>query len=164
MVVFLNENIYCRMGIEILSFTIKDVYDNVTYLQVTCMINFYYQKWYLPSFYRCENRRIGNKKKQEFYNWHFLTSLSPPQSLGKAQTAAVKRDAEIGVAQVFLQNQPWYYALALSSLASHCFLVYLLMSLWDCINTLGKIFQILFRLRPQDKYRRTWASFLNVEC
>ena len=45
-----------RMGIEILSFTIKDVYDNVTYLQ----------------------------------------------SLGKAQTAAVKRDAEIGVAQVGL--------------------------------------------------------------
>ena len=44
-----------RMGIEILSFTIKDVYDNVTYLQ----------------------------------------------SLGKAQTAAVKRDAEIGVAQVY---------------------------------------------------------------
>merc|ERR1712154_553762 len=42
-----------RMGIEILSFTIKDVYGNVTYLQ----------------------------------------------SLGKAQTAAVKRDAEIGVAQ-----------------------------------------------------------------
>merc|ERR1719384_2270687 len=42
-----------RMGIEVLSFTIKDVYDNVTYLQ----------------------------------------------SLGKAQTAAVKRDAEIGVAQ-----------------------------------------------------------------
>merc|ERR1719431_2171293 len=42
-----------RMVIEILSFTIKDVYDNVTYLQ----------------------------------------------SLGKAQTAAVKRDAEIGVAQ-----------------------------------------------------------------
>merc|ERR1719158_2374819 len=42
-----------KMGIEILSFTIKDVYDNVDYLQ----------------------------------------------SLGKAQTAAVKRDAEIGVAQ-----------------------------------------------------------------
>merc|ERR1719445_2125588 len=42
-----------RMGIEILSFTIKDVYDNVDYLA----------------------------------------------SLGKAQTAAVKRDAEIGVAQ-----------------------------------------------------------------
>merc|ERR1712117_146117 len=42
-----------RMGIEILSFTIKDVYDNVTYLA----------------------------------------------SLGKSQTAAVKRDAEIGVAQ-----------------------------------------------------------------
>merc|ERR1711963_1095327 len=42
-----------RMGIEILSFTIKDVYDTVTYLA----------------------------------------------SLGKAQTAAVKRDAEIGVAQ-----------------------------------------------------------------
>merc|ERR1719348_872829 len=42
-----------RMGIEILSFTIKDVYDNVTYLS----------------------------------------------SLGKTQTAAVKRDAEIGVAQ-----------------------------------------------------------------
>merc|ERR1712088_736850 len=42
-----------RMGIEVLSFTIKDVYDNVTYLA----------------------------------------------SLGKAQTAAVKRDAEIGVAQ-----------------------------------------------------------------
>merc|ERR1719219_2992593 len=42
-----------RMGIEILSFTIKDVFDTVTYLQ----------------------------------------------SLGKAQTAAVKRDAEIGVAQ-----------------------------------------------------------------
>merc|ERR1719348_1442232 len=42
-----------RMGIEILSFTIKDVYDNVTYLQ----------------------------------------------SLGKSQTAVVKRDAEIGVAQ-----------------------------------------------------------------
>jgi flotillin len=42
-----------RMGIEILSFTIKDVFDNVTYLA----------------------------------------------SLGKAQTAAVKRDAEIGVAQ-----------------------------------------------------------------
>ena len=43
-----------RMGIEILSFTIKDVYDNVEYLA----------------------------------------------SLGKTQTAAVKRDAEIGVAQV----------------------------------------------------------------
>merc|ERR1711963_194073 len=42
-----------RMGIEILSFIIKDVYDTVTYLA----------------------------------------------SLGKAQTAAVKRDAEIGVAQ-----------------------------------------------------------------
>merc|ERR1711990_1333617 len=42
-----------RMGIEVLSFTIKDVYDNVTYLA----------------------------------------------SLGKSQTAAVKRDAEIGVAQ-----------------------------------------------------------------
>merc|ERR1711893_121373 len=42
-----------RMGIEVLSFTIKDVYDNVTYLS----------------------------------------------SLGKSQTAAVKRDAEIGVAQ-----------------------------------------------------------------
>merc|ERR1719336_3135026 len=42
-----------RMGIEILSFTIKDVYDTVTYLA----------------------------------------------SLGKSQTAAVKRDAEIGVAQ-----------------------------------------------------------------
>jgi flotillin len=46
------------MGIEILSFTIKDVYDNVTYLA----------------------------------------------SLGKAQTAAVKRDAEIGVAQVQINN------------------------------------------------------------
>merc|ERR1712077_87780 len=42
-----------KMGIEVLSFTIKDVYDTVTYLA----------------------------------------------SLGKAQTAAVKRDAEIGVAQ-----------------------------------------------------------------
>merc|ERR1719431_2493443 len=42
-----------RMGIEILSFTIKDVYDNVTHLQ----------------------------------------------SLGKAESSAVKRDAEIGVAQ-----------------------------------------------------------------
>merc|ERR1719234_1818132 len=42
-----------RMGIEILSFTIKDVYDNVTYLQ----------------------------------------------SLGKAQTAVVRKDADIGVAQ-----------------------------------------------------------------
>merc|ERR1711971_1188710 len=42
-----------KMGIEILSFTIKDVYDNVTYLA----------------------------------------------SLGKSQTATVKRDAEIGVAQ-----------------------------------------------------------------
>ena len=42
-----------KMGIEILSFTIKDVFDNVDYLS----------------------------------------------SLGKAQTAAVKRDAEIGVAQ-----------------------------------------------------------------
>ena len=45
-----------KMGIEILSFTIKDVYDNVDYLS----------------------------------------------SLGKSQTAAVKRDAEIGVAQVRL--------------------------------------------------------------
>ena len=42
-----------RMGIEILSFTIKDVYDNVEYLQ----------------------------------------------SLGRAQTANVKRDADIGVAE-----------------------------------------------------------------
>lgn len=42
-----------RMGIEILSFTIKDVYDDVQYLA----------------------------------------------SLGKAQTAVVKRDADIGVAQ-----------------------------------------------------------------
>ena len=43
-----------KMGVEILSFTIKDVHDNVDYLE----------------------------------------------SLGKAQTAAVKRDADIGVAQV----------------------------------------------------------------
>ena len=43
-----------RMGVEILSFTIKDVHDDVQYLE----------------------------------------------SLGKAQAAAVKRDAEIGVAQV----------------------------------------------------------------
>lgn len=42
-----------RMGIEILSFTIKDVYDDVQYLQ----------------------------------------------SLGKAQTASVKRDADAGVAE-----------------------------------------------------------------
>ena len=42
-----------RMGIEVLSFTIKDVYDNVEYLQ----------------------------------------------SLGRAQTANVKRDADIGVAE-----------------------------------------------------------------
>jgi len=42
-----------RMGIEILSFTIKDVYDNVEYLS----------------------------------------------SLGRSQTAAVKRDADVGVAQ-----------------------------------------------------------------
>ena len=42
-----------RMGIEILSFTIKDVYDNVEYLE----------------------------------------------SLGRAQTANVKRDADIGVAE-----------------------------------------------------------------
>lgn len=42
-----------RMGIEILSFTIKDVYDDVQYLQ----------------------------------------------SLGKAQTASVKRDADTGVAE-----------------------------------------------------------------
>lgn len=42
-----------RMGIEILSFTIKDVYDDVQYLQ----------------------------------------------SLGKAQTASVKRDADSGVAE-----------------------------------------------------------------
>merc|ERR1719297_401843 len=48
-----------RMGIEILSFTIKDVYDNVTYLQ----------------------------------------------SLGKAQTAAVKRDAESGVAQAIREAE-----------------------------------------------------------
>ena len=43
----------CRMGIEILSFTIKDVYDDVDYLK----------------------------------------------SLGRTQTAIVKRDAAIGVAQ-----------------------------------------------------------------
>ena len=43
-----------RMGIEILSFTIKDIFDNVDYLS----------------------------------------------SLGKTQTANVKRDADIGVAQV----------------------------------------------------------------
>ena len=42
-----------KMGIEILSFTIKDIYDEVQYLD----------------------------------------------SLGKSQTAAIKRDAEIGVAQ-----------------------------------------------------------------
>jgi len=58
-----------RMGIEILSFTIKDVYDNVTYLA----------------------------------------------SLGKAQTAAVKRDAEIGVAQV--KEMMNYAANSLSILA-----------------------------------------------
>ena len=45
-----------KMGIEILSFTIKDVYDKVEYLE----------------------------------------------SLGKAQTSVVKRDADIGVAQVWL--------------------------------------------------------------
>ena len=43
-----------KMGVEILSFTIKDVHDDVDYLE----------------------------------------------SLGKSQTASVKRDAEIGVAQV----------------------------------------------------------------
>ena len=43
-----------RMGVEILSFTIKDLHDDVSYLE----------------------------------------------SLGKSRTAAVKRDAEIGVAQV----------------------------------------------------------------
>ena len=45
-----------RMGVEILSFTIKDLHDDVSYLE----------------------------------------------SLGKSQTAAVKRDAEIGVAQVHI--------------------------------------------------------------
>ena len=50
-----------KMGIEILSFTIKDVYDNVDYLA----------------------------------------------SLGKSQTAAVKRDAEIGVAQVIDHDYSW---------------------------------------------------------
>ena len=47
-----------KMGIEILSFTIKDVYDKVEYLE----------------------------------------------SLGKAQTSSVKRDADIGVAQVSLRK------------------------------------------------------------
>ena len=47
-----------KMGIEILSFTISDVYDKVEYLQ----------------------------------------------SLGKAQTSMVKRDADIGVAQVLLNK------------------------------------------------------------
>lgn len=50
-----------RMGIEILSFTIKDVYDDVQYLQ----------------------------------------------SLGKAQTASVKRDADSGVAEA----NRWEFAL-----------------------------------------------------
>ena len=47
-----------RMGVEILSFTIKDLHDDVSYLE----------------------------------------------SLGKSQTAAVKRDAEIGVAQVHISK------------------------------------------------------------
>ena len=49
-----------KMGVEILSFTIKDVHDDVDYLE----------------------------------------------SLGKSQTASVKRDAEIGVAQV---NQAFFH-------------------------------------------------------
>ena len=51
-----------KMGVEILSFTIKDVHDDVDYLE----------------------------------------------SLGKSQTASVKRDAEIGVAQV---NQAFFLIL-----------------------------------------------------
>lgn len=50
-----------RMGIEILSFTIKDVYDDVQYLQ----------------------------------------------SLGKAQTASVKRDADSGVAEANRYDRGW---------------------------------------------------------
>ena len=72
----------------------------------------------ISTFFIVVKRGELEMKKQTFYNWHILISLSPSQSLGKAQTAAVKRDAEIGVAQVFLQNQPYYYKLALSSVYS----------------------------------------------
>ena len=55
-IVYYNKIFTGKMGIEILSFTIKDVYDKVEYLQ----------------------------------------------SLGIGQTSVVKRDADIGVAQVIL--------------------------------------------------------------
>ena len=80
------------MGIEILSFTIKDVYDTVTYLASLGMLSLYSPLYHsfewsylLLDFFSKNNFEI--KRYCLVY-------------LGKAQTAAVKRDAEIGVAQV----------------------------------------------------------------
>ena len=62
-----------RMGVEILSFTIKDLHDDVSYLE----------------------------------------------SLGKSQTAAVKRDAEIGVAQVHINKHARQIYLRWSNIILH---------------------------------------------
>ena len=85
------------MGIEVLSFTIKDVYDTVTYLAS------------LGKFLRyikfMDAITIGlaiAKYQAEIITDELQWIITVLKILGKAQTAAVKRDAEIGVAQVLI--------------------------------------------------------------
>ena len=87
------------MGIEVLSFTIKDVYDTVTYLAS------------LGKFLRCIKIMyaitIGlaiSKLQADIITDKLKWINNVLEILGKAQTAAVKRDAEIGVAQVLILN------------------------------------------------------------
>ena len=82
------------MGIEILSFTIKDVYDTVTYLASLGMHSVFILVYYAGLW----------TIVYILLNFNFTQSfiIFP----GKAQTAAVKRDAEIGVAQV--SKSQWF--------------------------------------------------------
>ena len=77
-----------RMGIEILSFTIKDVYDTVTYLASLGMYSVFILVY------------CARLMSYSIYSHEFKITRICIIFPGKAQTAAVKRDAEIGVAQV----------------------------------------------------------------
>ena len=85
------------MGIEVLSFTIKDVYDTVTYLASLGKFLRYIKIMYAIT--------IGlaiAKYQAEIITDELQWIITVLKILGKAQTAAVKRDAEIGVAQVLI--------------------------------------------------------------
>ncbi|KOB66418.1 Flotillin 2, isoform G [Operophtera brumata] len=73
-----------RMGIEILSFTIKDVYDDVQYL---------------ASLGKAQTANVKRDADVGVAQANRDAGIRYLASLGKAQTANVKRDADVGVAQ-----------------------------------------------------------------